>query len=211
TELFEFRVAPAEICVFDVNFEAQAVFNSEAVEGYLSKLRFGDLERLFVSNEPRNKSLTVLDYGAHCENLYEVSLVVPTSFDVVGLMRDVVAASTIAKVVYGYGRTLAGGVDPSTEQKIKRSLFGTESISVAPVSVEWMVPPSKREQMMKGVYAYNLIADEKFGVSGFGDLLNRGVGRVLERVSGLSVIKLSTEELKSLQMEKQELCAFVRP
>jgi hypothetical protein len=93
------------------------------------------------------------------KRVFELTLTLPCCGDMEGVFIDISrSAASTNDLLYGYAQQFKQNISPQTEQKIRRSIFGSEYISVSNPSSKWEIPPENLETgAFKKKYKYNLL------------------------------------------------------
>lgn len=209
------EVSSLELKEFSINFQSNTPYN-------LSQFKKRAIN--FDVNKVESLRLESLDGGLgiylnsefkylNVDGVYELNFVtLNTGIELENMFLKISnELCDICNVLYGYGRELNEKLDPTTENKIKTSLFGNKSVTIDKAVDVWMESPKEiMEGSAKGIYQHNLISNKK---------LDRGIFRYLKESmlldtkmvkSNLSLVTISVNGLDAVKANYKDVCSFIR-
>ena len=210
---YELLLDEEKKCFYSLNYRASKPLKIDSLSENLRSIELHDFEYLMLLNDSESVRMVFSTYRSYRDdlNMYEVDVIFPVSQDInekfSELSRKLVQAGS---ALYGYGRVLSTDYDSSTENKIKKSLFGNTSVKVGLVEKEWLHIPSEKEHMLKGIYGLNLLPKNLLKLDIFSHQLTNRIGSIDYLESDFVIMKFSSEELQGIKSEFQDVSQFIR-
>lgn len=191
---------------FSLNYKKNKKINllkstSMSVSDFISFMSFTESDDygLDISAPPRKNGV----------DFFEISFFFKSSFDNDKKIVDLIKNLNIS-ILYGYGRNLPINYSRVSENKIKKSIFGS-SIQGRLFGSDWIDSPEKIHFAgIKGIYPYNFVNKNVLELPVIKKIIADPAVTVTSLNENISCIKIPKEILASLRKENRDIKEYIR-
>lgn len=177
---------------YSLNYVALTGFSIAEVVAEIGALDINEIENLSIIGCDRTFSVAFNALKSAEKNLFETRVVFPLCENLQLVLVTLAAAlSRFADIHYGYGRVLKANYDPASEKEIKKTISGT-AVNVVPFQKSWLYWNPSANQMLKGVYPFNLVKKTWLESELFSPCVNKNGESIISIDSELVVLKCTS-------------------
>ena len=203
------KIAQSRSAFCSINYSDLSEMQVDDLSQRISGLSLGRIENIRAFNSDESISFGVNFLKIIDDRFCELRVVFPATENFFNIFKDFSRALIeFGDVYYGYGRIVDESIDPNSETKIKKSIFGI-SVTVEPMSKTWLYEPKFKPNLLKGIYSINLIKSDLLHDKFISVCVNKNPDCIQKINHEFAILQCTPEALNEISKTHPDISKYV--